>query len=188
MQTISDIRRDEDLFSEANDWIFILYQIDGVARVIPLSCIRALSFMKLLDDIQQCQNEINMHNDKTFTLFAYSGNIETWLWNNNPLPDNLNEIILFCPLANDKGYLKRWTKRFTQKIKRIYTIDELEREILTFGMSYIQDLLEYFDGNNDKIDSLREEHERMRLALMDCLNRAILTQDDHIQLGIASTS
>jgi len=186
MQTINDITFDENLYSEANHWILVLYQTEAVGLVIPLPNVDLLTFMKFFGDMPNCQNYISTNQHKTFILFAYSENIETWFKNNNVIPsqlddiicnynlipDHLNDIIIFCRFPNEKEYWRDWTRRYTEKVKQIVTFDQLEREALMFGMRYIDDISPQFINNQNIYNSLRQNHENIRLALINSFQNA----------------
>lgn len=190
MQTIDDIRFDENLYSEANHWILVLYQTEGVGLVISLPNVDLLTFMKFFDDMPNCRNYISTNQRKTFTLFAYSENIETWFKNNNVIPgqlddiicnynvipDHLDDIIIFCRFPNEKEYWRGWTRRYTDKVKKIVTFDQLEREALMSGMKYIDDISPQFINNQNIYNSLRQNHENIRLALINSFQNAANAQ------------
>ncbi|CAF1308745.1 unnamed protein product [Adineta steineri] len=161
--------------------------MNGSSIAIPLPSAHLMTFIQVFDDLARCQHHINSNKEKLYTLFAYSENIETWLLNNK-IPDHLDEIIIFCLPSDDKQYLKSWTRRYTQKIKDIITYDELERDLLLFGMKYIKDLYPCFQDDEGILNLLKEDHKKMGLALIDCLGKEISKQDTYIKLSIESTS
>ncbi|CAF1366549.1 unnamed protein product [Adineta steineri] len=161
--------------------------MNGSSIAIPLPSAHLMTFIQVFDDLARCQHHINSNKEKLYTLFAYSENIETWLLNNK-IPDHLDEIIIFCLPSDDKQYLKSWTRRYTQKIKDIITYDELERDLLLFGMKYIKDLYPCFQHDEGILNLLKEDHKKMGLALIDCLGKEINKQDTYIKLSIESTS
>ena len=188
MSTIDDITFDKTIFSQVHHLVLLLYQVNEVALVIPLSNAHLLKFIQSFDDILRCQNYINTNDNKTFTLFGYSGNIETWLWNHHIIPDHLDEIIMFCPNAIDREYFRRWARRYTHKVKDFILYDELDRESLIFGMKYVNNLHTYFQHDETILNLLREDHRKMTLALMDCLAKEINKQDNYIKAGVETTS
>ncbi|CAF1352000.1 unnamed protein product [Adineta steineri] len=162
--------------------------MNGSSIAIPLPSAHLMTFIQVFDDIARCQHHLNTNNEKLFTLFAYSENIEEWLRNNNIIPNCLDEIIIFCLPTDDKQYLKSWTRRYTQKITDIITYDELERDLLLFGMKYIKDLYPYFQDDEGILNLLKEDHKKMGLALIDCLGKEINKQDTYIKLSIENIS
>jgi hypothetical protein len=173
MQTINDIRFNRNLYSQFDSWVVILYQInEGVALFIPLPDIDLLTFAQPFDEIIPCQDFIKNNDRKPFTLFTYSDNIDTWLWNNNPIPDNLEEIIIFCPFYENIQYYADWTRRYTKKVTNIVTFDQLERELLVFGMTYINNLCSNFQGDENTRHLLEAHRERIRLALRNAFAQA----------------
>jgi len=186
MNTINDIRFDENLYSQANHWIVILHQIEGVGLAISLPNVHLLTFMKFFDNINNSRNYINTNQHKIFTLFAYSENIKTWFMNNNVIPtqldniicnenvipNHLDQIIIFCQFTDEKNYWRDWTRRYTDKVNKIITFDQLERETLIFGMKYIDDISTHFRNNQNIYHLLRQNHENLRLALTNSLQNA----------------
>jgi hypothetical protein len=173
MTTINDIEFDANLYSQFDSWITTLYQInEGIALAIPLNNINLFRFIQHFNEIIPCQHFIKNNDQRTFTLFTYSDNIDTWLWNNNPIPDNLEQIIIFCPFADDRQYFRKWTRRYTRKVIDIITCKALERELLIFGMRYIDNLCSNFQGNQNTLQLLEKHRERIRLALINAFAHA----------------
>jgi hypothetical protein len=173
MQTINDIRFDANLYSQFDSWVAILYQInEGVALFIPLYNIDLLTFVQPFDEIIPCQDFIKNNDKKTFTLFTYSDNIDTWLWNNNPITDNLEEIIIFCPFPENIQYYTDWTRRYTKKVTIIVTFDQLERELLVFGMKYINNLCSNFQGDENTRQLLETHRKKIHSASRNAFDQA----------------
>ncbi len=108
---------------------------------------------------------------KKTTLFVYSNNIETWLWNNNQIPDNIDQIIIFCVSSGEKQYYHDWTRRYTQKVTDVITWNELERELLIHGLTFIGKLCSNFQENPQLLELLQQQQERIRLALIQLLDQ-----------------
>jgi hypothetical protein len=173
METINNIQFNRNLFSQFNCSVVILYQTEGVSLHIPLSNVDLLTFIEPFDEISACQDCIKRNDRQTFILFTYCNNIETWLWNNNPIPDNLEEIIIFCPFSSDIQFYRDWARRFTRKVIDIITFDQLERQLLIFGTKYIGNLCSNLKGD-DKTRQLLEKHqERIHLALINLLRQTV---------------
>ncbi|CAF1201533.1 unnamed protein product [Adineta steineri] len=182
MQTIANIDFDSTLYSQAHHWMLILYQMNEPSMAIHLDNVHLMRFIQPFDNMPRCQNYINTNTVKTFTLFSYIGNILTWLWNNNAIPDHLNHIIIFCPSSSDKKYLQAWTKRYTKKIRDIITHDALDRELLIAGMKYIEELCSYCEDEG-VLNLLKEDHKKVCLALMYSVANQITLQDEYIRLS-----
>jgi hypothetical protein len=173
MQTLDHIQFDPNLFSQFNHWVVTLYQInEGVSLAIPIFNVNLLTFVQHFKEIIPCQDFIKTNNKKPFTLFTYSDNIETWLWNNNPIPDNLDQIIIFCQFPDERKYIRDWIRRYTRKVKDIITCNALKRELLLFGMKYIDDLCSNFKGNTNTLQLLQGHREQIRLALVNAFAQA----------------
>jgi hypothetical protein len=173
MQTLDNIQFNQHLFSQFDHWIVTLYQInEGISLVIPIFNVDLLTFVQHFKEITSCQDFIRTNNKKTFTLFTYSENIQTWLWNKDPIPDNLHQIIIFCPPFDERKYIRDWTKRFTRTVKDVITCDDLGRELLLFGMRYIDDLCSNFKGNANTLQLLLTHQEQIRLALVNAFAEA----------------
>jgi hypothetical protein len=184
MPTINDIMHDNNLYSQVNDLVLMLYQAFESPMDIPLSNTHLMTFIQAFDDISHCQNHITTNDRNTFTLFAYSGNIQTWLWNNNIIPNNLDDIIIFCAHQKDQQFVKAWTRRYTQKIRDVILCDELERELLLFGMKYIKKIRLEFQDNQSILNLLDEDYRKMCLALMACFAQLANQQDNNIAMGV----
>jgi hypothetical protein len=183
MPSITDITFNNTIFSQVNHWVVILHQPDERPSVIALPNAHLFTFIQPFDDMPWCQNYISSMNTKIFSLFAYSENIRTWLWNHNVIPDHLEEIIIYCPSPNDKKYLKAWSKRFTHKIKDIIECNELDRESLIFGMKYIKNLYPFFKDDVGILNLLKEEYRRIGVALIASLANEVSNDDDDIRPG-----
>jgi hypothetical protein len=173
MQTINNIQFDRNLFSQFDSSIMILYQSKGVTSNIPLSNVDLLTFVEPFDEISACQDSIKTNDRKKFILFTYCDNIETWLWNNKPIPDNLEEIIIFCPFPDDVQFYRDWARRYTRKVTDIITFDQLERQLLIFGRKYIRNLCLNFQGDDKTRQLLKAHLERINLALINLIRQTI---------------
>ncbi|CAF1117233.1 unnamed protein product [Adineta steineri] len=186
IQTINDIQFNNNLYSQVNQWALILYQMNGPSIAIPLPYAHLMTFIQVFDDIARCQHHINTNKEKLFTLFAYSENIETWLLNNK-IPDHLDEIIIFCLPSDDQQYLKSWARRYTDKIKDINSYDELERDLLLFGMKYIKKLYSYFQDDGGILNLLKADYKKLGLALIDSFAKEVNKQDTYINTSVETT-
>ncbi|CAF1197856.1 unnamed protein product [Adineta steineri] len=186
MQTINDIQFNNNLYSQVKQWALILYQMNGSSIAIPLPYAHLMTFIQVFDDIARCQHHINTNNEKLFTLFAYSENIETWLLNNK-IPDHLDEIIIFCLPSDDQQYLKSWGRRYTDKIKDINSYDELQRDLLLFGMKYIKKLFSYFQDDGGILNLLKADYKKLGLALIDSFAKEVNKQDTYINTSVETT-
>ncbi len=188
MQTINDITFNKNLYSNFNQWIIILYQKEIPSLTLILSNANLMTFIQPFDNISRCQEYIMINDQKTFTIFTYSGNIRTWLAKNNHIPNNVDSIIIFCPFSNEIEYWKRWTRRYTQKIKDVITYDVLERQLLMFGIKYIEDLFFNFQNDEQIFNLLKEDRTKMCLALVNCFEKEAEKQDEFIRSEVTKTS
>jgi hypothetical protein len=155
---------------------------------LTLSNAHLMTFIQPFDNISRCQDHITINYQKTFTLFTYSGNIQTWLSKDNHIPNNVDCIVIFCPYASEVEYWKRWTRRYTKKIKAVIMYDELERELLMFGIKYIEDLLLHFQDDKGILNLLTEDRGKMCLALANYFMREADRQDRFIRSDVTETS
>ncbi len=188
MRTITDIKFNENLYSHLNQLILILYQMEEPSLSLTLSNAHLMTFIQPFDNISRCQDHITINDRKTFTLFTYSGNIRTWLSKNNRIPNNVDRIIIFCPFASEVEHWKRWTRRYIQKIKAVITYDALERELLMFGIKYIEGLFLHFQDDKGILNLLNEDRRKMCSALADCFEREAKEQDEFIRSDVTETS
>ena len=131
--------------------------------IIRINNLHLLDFVNSFEDTSQCRREISRNYPKTYTLFVYFDNIETWLHNNHPINDNLETIIVFYP--NDSAqYTRDWIRRY-RKIKKIVTYKQLETELLIVGMNYLNFLCDDLDEDCQTCIILRRKQHRMCLVL-----------------------
>lgn len=192
MHPFDRIRYDRQFYSRFSSLFALLYYIEGfdsTERVdsideesiavgicpqgeIPLNGdnirinnLDLLDFVNPFEDTSECQNEISNNYPKTYTLFSYFDNIETWLWNSHPIHDNLETIIVFCP-NHLIQYGRDWIKRHG-KIKRVVTYAQLERELLIAGLNYLNSLCDDLDENSNECIRLRRQQKRICQALRE---------------------
>lgn len=177
METFDDIVFNEDLFADVDHRMLILYQLDdeGPSLYIHIPDIQFYTFLQSFNDIDRCQQTIADQNCKDFTLFSYSGNIERWLWNNNLIPKNLENIILFCPFEDDIEYLTDWTRTYTNRVRKVIYYKSLEKQILLEGIEYILNLIGFYQNNQNAIQLLNQIYLVMNRNLMRILQNTIQT-------------
>jgi hypothetical protein len=188
MTTINDIQFDENLFSQFHSLVVLLYQInEGVCLSIPLSYRDSLTFVKTFDDISACQHFLTTNDQTTITLFTYCENIQTWLYNNNPIPENVSEIIIFCSCPRDVQFYNYWIRRYTQKVTDVITINQLERQLLLIGMNYIKKLCLNLRDDDNTGQLLETYHERIPRSSSVRQNQSIpLNSNDFFATGFRS--
>lgn len=180
MQTIDDIRHDKLFFSRFKHSVLLLYQLGGPGPsiVIELSNVRLLSFIKVFNNISQCENYIQTTIDKIFTLIIYSENLQAWLTNKQHLPHNICEIIIFCSTTDNQTYTENWTNRFIQ-VKEIIMHNEVDRVLLLCGTKYLKKLSTCCQDDQGLLNLLNEDYRKLCLALSNCfLTEA--NRNDHI--------
>jgi hypothetical protein len=186
MQTISHIRYDNNVYSQVNHGFLLLYQMNGPSVFIPLPNAHLLSFIQTFDNIYHCQNYINTNNGIKFTLFVYSENIKSWIDGNNPIPDNLHEIIIFCPNSDDQAYFNDWADRLRQ-VKDIITYDELDHKSLLSGIKHIKKIRSSFQGNQGLLNLLKEDYRRMCEALSNYFIYEANIRDHRVAVGVETS-
>lgn len=133
-----------------------------------------------------CQNYIARNDRKSFTLFAHSKNMQVWLCS-NIIRENLEDIIIFCSSSADRKYLKDWTRRYTEKIRNIIVYNDLDRDLLIFGLKHIKVLQSKCRGSQIELQSLTEDFNEICLALMDNLKTEMDNQDNYLRLAREAT-
>jgi len=166
MNTINDIQFDNNVFFPSDQWITVLYQLpDGPSIFIPIRRVDLLSFVIAYDDMIHYQNVVENTTNKRFVLFGYSDNIETWLWNNNRIPNNLEEINIFCPFREDIEYLRQFTNSRTDKVKQIFQYSSIERHLVIYGMDYIFNLINDYQNQPNVFQRLVDLYTSLSLVL-----------------------
>lgn len=191
MFPFDQIQFNSDFFPQFDQLILLLYYIEGFGptysveqgdlplgiypdegdnknqqnnQILRLKDIDILDFLWSFEDATECQEIIRIYEPKRFILFSYLDNMETWLWNNNPISDNLENIILFSQ-NNLTQYLKDYFRRF-RKIKKIINFNQLEQELLIVGMNYFNDLCQGLSENDPMYNVLREKERQICRILM----------------------
>ena len=172
METINQILFNANFFNEFDHLITLLYQTNGPNPPIQISDRNLFTFIKRFNDIIRCQNFITDNDRKTFTLFTLDQNISTWLWNHNPIPNNLQEIIMFCLDQEDIHYYTDYTRPYTTKITNVITFDQLERHLLVSGMNYLGNISLNLEEDDPRQLVLEEHIEKLRLASSHALSQA----------------
>ena len=168
MSKIDGIQFDKTLFSQFNSSVVILYQPDNEDHLSnPLSYVNLLTFVKTFNNISDFQSFLNTNPRKTITLFSYSDIIQTWFYNKNPIPDNVQQIIIICPSTEEIDYFKRWTRRYTKKVTKVITYNQFQRELLVFGTNYIEMLYFTLDDDDETQQSLKQHRQNLCSALID---------------------
>ncbi|CAF3354530.1 unnamed protein product [Rotaria socialis] len=169
MSTITDIVFNNTIYSPCDDWGLLLHQINGPSSLIEVQNAELIKFMRNFNDLTGCQNHIQENNDKHITLFVDDVNMQAWLLNGS-VDVNVDDINIFCRNIYDKEYFKRWKRRQERRIRNIITYDELNRELLLFGMKLIKELCVYFQDDHGILNLLEADYERIRLALINSLS------------------
>lgn len=172
MSTIYDIKFNDQLFSNSDCGLILLYE-KSIPISVPVSRPDILTFIKTFDSTSICEQYITTNSRKQFILFVYSENMVSWLKDNTKIPENLAKIIIFCALNEDKFYLQRWRRRYSEKVKKIVTFIQLEYELLIFGIEYIQNLFQRFKKDPSLSRLLEENYQQLRSGLMNYFDKAI---------------
>ena len=182
MHTIINLTFNGTVYSHADHWVVILHQMDGLSLFIPLPSANLIKFIHAFDNMVGCQNHIATNDQKIFTLFVSSENMQAWLCT-HVARGNLDEVIIFCSSPDNRQYWKDWARRYTEKVRDVIVHNDLDRDLLIFGLKYIKALKSHFQGSQSEMQSLREDYNEICLALMDYLNTQIENQESYLRLG-----
>ena len=164
MSTIDDIQFNRYIYEHAMHWALLLYQVTGISVVIPIPNADLLTFIRVLNDSTECYELIERNPPKIITLFAYENNIRQWLANETNLPDNLRSIKIFCH-ADDQFFVTGWIQRHRQLFNTIVfdilDFDNLNHNLLLFGLKHIRELRREFEHENGILNLLDEDYRRI---------------------------
>jgi hypothetical protein len=163
MQTISDIRFDNTIFPPYTKWTLLLYQMNAPGIAIPIPNANLMSFIRPFTHVFDCQNHIGTNNQKQCILFAYGDNFIELAGNSNVIPANLNDIKIFCP-PDEYDFIRQWANRFGQ-VKNIIPYNELNRELLLFGVKYLREARSHFQHDQGVFNLLDADYKRMCATL-----------------------
>lgn len=170
MSTIDQIEFNRDIYQHATNWTLLLYELDGIAVAIPMPNANLMCFIQVFDNLLQCENYIETNSRKLITLFAYDKNLRRWLIQNSPVPNNIRHVKIFCH-SDDQLFLTRWINRYRQAYVNIWfeiiTFDELNHELLSFGLEHIRNLREEFREDNGVLNVLDQDYQRICQGLGD---------------------
>jgi hypothetical protein len=143
MQTTDNIIFDARLYRRASNWTVLLYEQNGVSIAINLPNANLLPFIRVCNKTIRCRNFIHRNPQKMVTLFAYDENMQHWLANGIDIPNNIQEIKIFCNSA-DQSFVNAWTRRHKQRFKNIMleiiNCDTLNYRLLLFGADHLKTL------------------------------------------------
>jgi hypothetical protein len=161
MLSIDDIPPTADVYRNANDCFLLLYELDGVGVFIVLPNAHSMNFIQVFDRVIHCENHINQNQQQEVVLFAYDENIFHWFANNINTFANLRQINIFCQ-TNDQLFVNEWISFYRHQLEHINfnlcTFDDLNDELLSFGLRYIRRLRRQFQNDNDIFNQLDEHY------------------------------
>ncbi|CAF1170795.1 unnamed protein product [Adineta steineri] len=168
MQTIDNIQFDDNLYIPASYWTVLLCQQNGVSVAVPLPNANLMSFIRVFDDTALCQNYVETNLRKLITLFGWDENMQQWLANATSIPDNLQEIKIFCN-SSDRLFVNAWARRhlhrFNNTTFEIINCDKLNYGLLLFGVDYLKKLDSDYPPNSPLQMQLRLNYKRICRAL-----------------------
>ncbi|CAF1153490.1 unnamed protein product [Adineta steineri] len=168
MQSIHDIRFDNDLYAPTTHWALLLYEQNGVSLAVPLPNANLMSFIKPFDNIKQCQHHVDTNLQKLITLFAWDDNIQQWLANANDVPANLQEIKIFCNSV-DRTYVNACMRRYMHRLRNvtieIINCDKLNYGLMLFGVDHLKKLDADFPPNSVLQRRLHNNYKQICRAL-----------------------
>ncbi|UJR11338.1 hypothetical protein I4U23_015519 [Adineta vaga] len=170
MLTISHIEFKHDPYNHAVNCALLLHEMQGVCAVIKVPHARIINFIQVFYATIDCQNYIRENMNKQTALFAYDRNMRPWLAVTRDIPNNLKEIKIFCH-CEDYSYVRDWTNLYRERFQNttfdICTFDDLNTELLTYGLKYIRKLRRQFKNDINIINQLDQDFNDIRNALED---------------------
>ena len=168
MSTIDHIQFNRDIYEHATNSTLLLYQLDGIAVAIPMPNANLMCFIQVFDNLLQCEDFIHTNAGKLITLFAYDKNLQRWLIQNSPVPNNIRNVKIFCH-ADDQLFLTRWINRYRHTYANIcfeiITFDDLNHALLEFGLKQIQRLREEFQSDFGILNVLDQDYREICQSL-----------------------
>ena len=172
MTTMADIHYDSHLYSQAELEIATLHQLEDPSTPLPLPSALSIKFVRPFTDIALCEDHIRSNDQRLFNLFAYIDNMITWVDNNHSIPPNIEDLIVFGVPTVHQRYFKAKMRRFRQ-IRKFLTMEQFERHLLLCGLDHIENMRGQFQEDRAILNLLNEDYRKLRLALNDCLARAL---------------
>lgn len=184
MPTIDDIQFNNFIYEHAMNWTLLLYQLHEISAVIHVPNANLMSFIRVFNNSIECQELIDRNPQKMITLFAYEKNIQQWLTNNMNIPNNLQNIKIFCH-SDDQFYITEWTNRHRHQFNNInfdvIDFENLNYNLLLFGLEHIRRLRREFNEDFGILNLLDRDYKQICQSLgNDALQRANI-EDERIR-------
>ena len=131
---------------------------------IQLTTSEPFTFIRLFDNIVECQDYIRQNVHKQITLFISSANVIGMraLFACNQLRD----IYVFCMLPRHKPFFSRYLQDVQHKVRNIFMYDKLECELLLHGVNHCRKVADQNERENHAITTLAlRDGERLATVL-----------------------
>lgn len=171
------------MYSRADDWVVILHQIDELSLFIHLPSANSIKFIDAYDNMVGCQNHIARNDQKRFTLFVYCENMQAWLCT-HLIRENLADIRLFCSSLDVQNFWKAWARRYRETVREVIVHNDLDRDLLIFGLKYIKALQWHFRHLLNENQPLAEDYNEIYLAFQEDYNEICFALRDYFQAEI----
>jgi hypothetical protein len=182
--TISDIPYIKYIYEHANNWVLLLYQLD--LRDIPLRNANLMFFIQAFNNTMHFQTHIDTNPQKMITLFASDRKMEQWLTSIIDIPNNLQEIIVFCH-SNDQKCFTDWANRYMQRFRNIIgdiiTFEHLNHDLLLFGLEHIEKLRREFVDDYGILNLLDSDYREISRSLRNHASQRVSIENERIRLG-----
>ncbi|CAF1361646.1 unnamed protein product [Adineta ricciae] len=179
MKTINDIIFDNFIYRLARFWFFILYDMTGAHLAISLPHAHLMSFIHPFSRTIECKDQIETNLDKRITLFTYEDNIywliENFYFQNRP---QLQKILIFCSSNEEQDYWTKWTERYRHKIQEPFLHNELDINLLLFGLKHIKTVQKQFFNDHGILNRIQEDKRLIKHALANYFHQRVIEEDD----------
>lgn len=172
MPYLDDITYDI-IYDTASALSRILYQPDQQHPyiTIQLTTSEPFTFIRLFDNIVECQDYIRQNVQKQITLFISSIHVI-----NVPALfdcEHLRDIYIFCMLPRHKSFVSRYLHSIQHKVRNIFMFEKLECELLLHGLNHCKKVA---DENEHQNHAIRDLALRDGKRLAEVLSNYFATQ------------
>ncbi|CAF1374185.1 unnamed protein product [Adineta ricciae] len=160
MKTINDIIFDNFIYRLARFWFFILYDMTGAHLAISLPHAHLMSFIHPFS--------------RTIEYNIY-WLIENFYFQNRP---QLQKILIFCSSNEEQDYWTKWTERYRHKIQEPFLHNELDINLLLFGLKHIKTVQKQFFNDHGILNRIQEDKRLIKHALANYFHQRVIEEDD----------
>jgi hypothetical protein len=131
-----------------------------------LSNAHLIPFIRIFNDTTDCENYIDINNEKKISLIINEDNME-WLVKNSYFTDvsQIETIYISCSSLKEQHYWTEQIQYFRGIIREIFLHEEFNFKLLLFGLNHIKKLREQYSDDYGVLNRLDDDYRKISQAL-----------------------